>query len=63
MDVQHVCLNLFKMVDFALANVELAGTHFIVKVQAGWTKIIVDGNSQGGSSNWPVTIMLATSSS
>lgn len=48
MDAQNFYLNPFKTIGFSLHDVELAGTRFTVAVEAGWTKALVNGQSQTG---------------
>lgn len=53
MDAQNFYLKPFTSIDFALNDVELAGTRFTIKVQSGWTRIVVDGKSRNGPLQLP----------
>lgn len=53
MDGHSFYLKPFKTIDFALDDVELAGTRFTIKVQSGWTRVVVDGKAQTGPVQLP----------
>jgi hypothetical protein len=53
MDAHNVYLKPFKTIDFALNDVELAGTRYTIQVQAGWTKVLVNGKPQSGPVQLP----------
>jgi uncharacterized protein (DUF608 family) len=53
MDAQNFYLKPFTTIDFALNDVELAGTRFTIQVQSGWTRILVDGRPQNGPLRLP----------
>ena len=53
LDAQYCYLNPFKTIGFSLHDVELAGTRFTVTVEPGWTKALVNGQSQTGSVRVP----------
>ena len=53
MDAHNFYLKPFRTIDFALTDVELAGTRFTIKVQSGWTKVVVDGKPQTGPVQLP----------
>jgi len=48
MDAQYFYLKSFQTIGFSLKDVELAGTHFTITVQPGWTKMLVDGSPATG---------------
>ena len=48
LDAQEFYLNPFKTIGFSLHDVVLAGTRFTVTVEPGWTKALVNGQSQTG---------------
>jgi uncharacterized protein (DUF608 family) len=52
MDANNFYLKPFQTIDFTLTDVELAGTHFTIQVQSGWTKVLLDGKP----ATLPVTV-------
>jgi len=55
MDAQNFYLKPFQTIGFSLDDVELAGTHFTITVQPGWTKMLVNGIPQTGPVQMPRT--------
>jgi hypothetical protein len=53
MDAHNVYLKPFKTIDFTLNDVELAGIHYTIEVQSGWTRIVVDGKPTAGPLQLP----------
>jgi hypothetical protein len=53
MDTENFYLTPFKTIGFTLREVELAGTRFTVKVEPGWTKALVNGQTQDGQVRVP----------
>jgi hypothetical protein len=48
MDREYLYLSPFKTIDFKLTNITLAGMNLTVYVEAGWSKIYINGREMAG---------------